>query len=56
MSQLARNFGRLKDLESRANTITERLDQLGVELRELRHALGDEAAVPWTPLALPAPA
>ena len=56
MSQTARNFARVKELESKASAIAEKLDQLGTELRELRNALGDEAAVPWTPLALPAPA
>lgn len=56
LAQVARNHARVKDVEGKMNAITERLDALGVELRELRDALGDEAAVPWTPLALPAPA
>jgi hypothetical protein len=55
-SQLGRNFARVKDLESKASALAAQLDVVGTELRQLRHDLGDEAAKPWAPLALPAPA
>lgn len=55
MSQTARNFARVKDVESKTSAITEKLDQLGAELRRLRFDLGDDDAKPWAPLALPAP-
>ena len=54
-SQTARNFARVKDAESKLDALTGKLDQLGTELRQLRHDLGDDAAIPWAPLALPAP-
>lgn len=56
VAQLARQHGKLNDLETKVGTLTEKLDQLGMELRQLKHDLGDEAARPWAPLALPAPA
>ena len=44
--------GRRKKLDA----LAAQLDVIGTELRQLRHDLGDEAAKPWAPLALPAPA
>jgi hypothetical protein len=54
-SQVGRTFARVKDLESKASALAAQLDVIGTELRQLRHDLGDDAAKPWAPLALPAP-
>ena len=56
VGQLARQHGKIGDLKSKLGAALAKVDQLGTELRQLRHDLGDADAKPWPEtLALPAP-